>query len=320
MSKIKLFSAFLLLIAPAFTHAQNTADQKKAILPVTDSNSSLTDISLSEVAIAAKGRKLPNIQQVSVRAPGDIKIDGSSAEWNNTFKAFNTATDVFYTLSNDDDNLYLIVKVTDPRTIFKIIESDIAFTVNPTGKKSRDNKNNMVFTYPLLDSNIRPRIVINAGLNVKPNINIGVRQGIQIDKYYSGFPPATDSMKAIANKLFAKNATEIKVKGIGEIPDTLLSVYNEKGIRVAATINQKGAYTYELAIPLKHLGISVENNPKFSYSIRLDAATKIGIHFGMSIRAEPLPGQKPSGAPFIYTNEDLLTTTDLWGDYTLIKK
>jgi len=318
MSKLKHFPFLLLLILPAIMYAQNSANGKKVIPPLTDSNSSLKDISLSEVSIAAKGRKLPNIQLVSVRAPGDIKIEGVSSEWNNTFKAFNTATDVFYTLSNDGDNLYLIVKVTDPRTIFKIIESDIAFAVNAAGKKSRDNKNNVVFTYPLLDSNIRARIVINAGLNVKPNINIGIRPGTGIDEYYKRFPPATDSMKAIANKLLATKANEIKIKGVSEIPDTLLSVNNEKGVHVAATINQKGAFTYELGIPLKYLGISVESNPKFSYSIRLDG--RVFIPLGMWTRGNPMNGQKPSTAPMIYTNEDIQTATDLWGDYTLVKK
>jgi hypothetical protein len=41
----------------------------------------------------ANAQKLPNVQQVSLRAPANIKIDGKATEWSG-FKALNTATDV----------------------------------------------------------------------------------------------------------------------------------------------------------------------------------------------------------------------------------
>jgi hypothetical protein len=69
----------------------------------------------------AKAQKLPNKQEVSLRIPADMKIDGNAKEWNNKFQAYNKLTNIFYTLSNDDKNLYLVIQATDPIIIEKMI-------------------------------------------------------------------------------------------------------------------------------------------------------------------------------------------------------
>jgi len=98
--------------------------------------------------LTTQAQKLPNVQLASVRAPADIKIDGKATEWNYPFQAYNRATDVFYTLSNDDDNLYLTLQATDEDIIRKIINGRISFTINKSGKKSEQDA--VVITYPLI--------------------------------------------------------------------------------------------------------------------------------------------------------------------------
>jgi len=80
-------------------------------------------------------QKLPNKQEASLRAPANIKIDGQATEWNNKYQAYNNATEVFYTIANDDDNLYLIIHARKSRIIEKMMEGGISFTVSPTNKK-----------------------------------------------------------------------------------------------------------------------------------------------------------------------------------------
>jgi len=63
---------------------------------------------------------LPKVQEASLRAPDNIKIDGKPTEWNNQFQAYNTATDLFYTIANDDQNLYLVIQAKKPLSISKI--------------------------------------------------------------------------------------------------------------------------------------------------------------------------------------------------------
>lgn len=61
----------------------------------------------------AFAQKLPKVQTTSVWAPPNIKIDGKTTEWNDRFQAHNTGNHVFYTLSNDNKNLYLALRMED---------------------------------------------------------------------------------------------------------------------------------------------------------------------------------------------------------------
>jgi len=72
-------------------------------------------------------QKLNTVQQGSVWAPANIKIDAKLKEWDDTFQAYNKVTEVFYTVSNDDKNLYLVIKSTDPINNNKIIAGGINF-------------------------------------------------------------------------------------------------------------------------------------------------------------------------------------------------
>ena len=58
----------------------------------------------------ANAQKLPNVQQASLRAPENVKVDGKPTEWGDKLQAYNKATDVFYTIANDYNNLYLIIQ------------------------------------------------------------------------------------------------------------------------------------------------------------------------------------------------------------------
>src|ERR1700709_19758 len=84
--------------------------------------------------IAANAQKLPNVQQGEMRATTNIKIDGKTNEWN--FVAYNKNTEVYYTIANDDADLYLIVKAVKPDIVDKLIFGGLTLTVNASGKKS----------------------------------------------------------------------------------------------------------------------------------------------------------------------------------------
>jgi hypothetical protein len=89
---------------------------------------------LFAAALNAVGQKLPGKQEGSLLAPPKVKIDGKATEW--TFRAYNIATDVFYTMAHDNDNIYLVIKAADESSVRKIISSGITFSVNNTAKKT----------------------------------------------------------------------------------------------------------------------------------------------------------------------------------------
>ena len=90
----------------------------------------ITALLLAGLSLPVCAQKLNNVQDGSVWAPANIKIDGKLNEWDDSFKAYNKTTDVFYTISNDEKNLYLVIKSANQVISNKIIGGGINFTVN----------------------------------------------------------------------------------------------------------------------------------------------------------------------------------------------
>ncbi|MDB5030717.1 hypothetical protein [Mucilaginibacter sp.] len=267
-------------------------------------------VALFIVSITANAQKLPTVQKVSLRAPTNIKIDGQATEWDNKLQAYNNATDIFYTIANDDENLYLTVRATKPRIIQKIIAVGIGFTINNLARKNDKASENITVTYPFLEFKTGENIISTVGLksvNIIPGLTDTTAETAFVRK-------KADSLIIIANKMFENQSKIIKIKGLIGITDTLISVYNEQSIRVAGLFDNTKAYTLEVAIPLKHLGLSIDNLSKFSYNIKL--ISRFDANKGI-VRTYYRYG---SAGDQIDMNADLDSTTDFWGDYTLVKK
>jgi hypothetical protein len=74
----------------------------------------ITKISLALLTTAfvlsAQAQKLPNIQETSVWAPANVKMDARLTDWGNNLQAYNKTVDLGYTIANDDKNLSLVIK------------------------------------------------------------------------------------------------------------------------------------------------------------------------------------------------------------------
>jgi len=237
------------------------------------------------LAVTAIAQKLPNKQEKSVWAPADIKIDGITTEWQNQFQAYNKATDLFYTVSNDDKNLYLIVQATIHDVIDKLLRGGITFAVS----SDKSDKNSISITYPFLEGH--DVYAVAGGYTVK-------------------YVDYKDSKKAEANATDVKAVNDIisttvklmKVTGVESFTEPNISVYNETGIKVAAHFDSKLAYTYELAIPLSYLKLT--DKGVFNYHIKVNELPE-------PTSAVAYPPPVPATA---------MGTTDFWGQYTLAKK
>jgi len=267
----------------------------------------------------ATAQKLPNVQEGSLRAPATIKVDGKPTEWNNQFQANNKATEIFYTLSNDNDKLYLAVQATDLDIIEKIIEGGLTLTINGTGKMK--DQEGVAITYPVLDKYSFPE----------------TGPAIDIDKPASW---AADSFMVRLNKAFIARAKDVRVTGVKEIPNHLLSIYNPEGIKVAALFDNKTVLTYELAVPLKYLGLSVNEPKSLVYNIKLNGMGYDGDFQSLMqgfrnqrkktyreiLSSGTRPGLDESGSnltfigPMVPILIQMISPTDFWGEYTLSKK
>jgi hypothetical protein len=263
---------------------------------------------LSFIAFDVNAQKLPNVQENSLWFPKSLKVDGKATEWDGKFQAYNKKTDIFYTVANDDDNLYLIVQAKDPDIIKKIIVGGLTFTVISPGKKNEENK--VEVTFPVF------------GLNNGPNIALSKKPQMTTDTIKSMMQ--NDSFKWVINKELTNKALYIGVDGIKAITDSTISVYNDLGIETAALFDDKINYTYELNIPIKYLGLSLNKQVKLSYNIRLAGITPKNARVQISgkllyIVTTAVDG-KMSAVRNTPQNLILAYPTDFSGQYTLAKK
>ncbi len=213
-------------------------------------------IPLLIIFTSAMAQRLPGTQTTSIRAPENVNTDGKIAEWKNKFQAYNNAAQIYYTIANSDTALYLVVQATDALTIRKIIAGGVTLSVSPVNSKS--NKDAVAVTYPFFTKNNWPDI----DLHNRPRIIIDT--AVKIERI--------DSFIRASNFQLDNLSKKIKVKGIKALKDTLISVYNDTGIKAASQFDPRTAYNYELSIPLIYLGLSIDGQSSFNYQISLNGS------------------------------------------------
>jgi hypothetical protein len=262
------------------------------------------------IATAAIAQKLPALQEVSLREPAGRKIDGKATEWGNKFQAYNKKNLLSYIIANDDNNLYLTVYTPDALTINKISQGGVTFTVSSIlDKKLREKANNAEVRYPYFDL---------AGKESGAGMASRAREFHNFKKDSLIHKTGLDSLVSLSNLKIAALCKEIRVLGIKAITDTVISIYNTDGIKAAGSFDKNMGYTYELAIPLKHLNLSATEGTKFSYNIKL-SGTPTAEDYVKANRSPPRPNNARPGSRFFDESLYLGTPTDFWGEYTLAK-
>ena len=263
---------------------------------------------LAVMAFTANAQKLPNVQAISLRAPANIKIDGKATEWNDKFQAYNKATEVFYTIANDSTKLYLIVKATDMSIVNKIVQGGVTFTINSSG--DRKDKSGVAITFPARE--VKSGSLIRFFVNrPKPSKDVVM------------YRMQTDSLMMVSNKKLADSLKVIMITGVREIDDNYISVYNDMGIKTVALFDHEINYTYELAVPLKYLGLSINNKASFSYQIKLNGAVPTNATVKATSTGRfiviTVGNNVPVAMPTTGIYEGLGFPTDFWGEYILAK-
>ena len=269
----------------------------------------ITQIIKNAIAVAAIGaasftanaQKLPTIQTTGVYAPADVKIDGKPTEWKQ-FQAYNKTTHIYYTVANDANNLYLIVQATEIPDVQKIIAGGLTLTIKNSDKNSTVTPVAIAF----------PRMYAKDFVPINSKIK---NEQTDMDAELPGM-----------NKQLTDNAQFIQVAGIKEVTDTLISVYNDQGIRAVSLLNNKKTYTYELALPLKYVQQAIGGDGSFAYNIKLNGrlnalkmpAPSAGATNVMKVVVVGGYGTPDPAA--IAAMHDLNEPTDFSGTYTLAKK
>jgi hypothetical protein len=250
-------------------------------------------------------QKLPSVQQTGLRTPANIKIDGKTTEWGE-FKARNTATDVYYTIANDDKKLYLVIHAEQGTVASRAAVGGIRLLVQTNGSKSMQDAKGIKF----------------------PFFEKGFRIVFPVKKIGEVNTPAEgDSIMKVYNQRIASNVKWIYTKGIAGV-DSVIAVYNDRGIEAAGAFDQNRGYTCEMAIDLALLGLYAENAKPFTYNITINPAGpgKMSMPGFTLVSGNNADGSKMTDAQFAAFNTDfqnrnniIYATTDFWGEYTLAK-
>jgi len=268
------------------------------------------------ISLSTNAQKLPSIQKESLVTPADLKIDGKATEWDNKFQAHNKNTDVFYSIANSKDKLYLIIQVTDPAIIDKVFAGGITLTISNIDKKS--NLTPVAVTFPIILQKDRSGIIHKIK---DPEIK------------------TDDQLAGINNQLSIASKT-IKITGVKEFTDSVLSVYNENEIKAVSLFDGKKDYTYELLLPLKYFD-QLLNNDEFKYDVKLNG---LQVAMMMQVNGKPMDTNSPEYQSIMATvsgsnvtsairdpsgkvtfessspMQNLLNPTNFSGKYTLAKK
>jgi hypothetical protein len=229
--------------------------------------------------------------------PTAVVIDGNSMEWGDSLSYYNTEKKIHYTLANDKDNLYLVVKTNDPIQESNILNAGLTFSIDTKGRK----KSTYSVTFPEASS-------------------MPMKGGQTLEE------------KSIRIKFI--RLKKIAISGFNDISEDNLPTSNTYGIQVAIDYDQKGNLVYEEAIPLAlfHAGELAKND--WSFNIKINGVEKTNSQSAIpdmtsatsstSGRGGGGSGGRGSGkrgsldTPTFQAN-DSTTPIDFWGKFSLAK-
>ena len=241
--------------------------------------------------IQVLAQKLPVKQEAGVFAPVGVKIDGKTTEWG-AFQAYNPATEIWYTMANDNDKLYFVCKATEIKVIEKILAGGITISVSPIDKKSVITP--VAITYP-----IEPWLNTQISYEIEPPV------------------PLKESTLSIVNNKISGHLKEIKITGVKEFPDGSISVYNENGITGAHYVGSDKVYTYELAFPLSIIRSLINDKDAFNYKVQV---TGIDTKTTVIVGGTSLSGTAPSDQAVPHGALYDMSPTYFNATYTLARK
>ena len=219
------------------------------------------------------------------------KIDWQSqeltaGEFSNSWQAelqYNSKSHMLYGVTNDKQNLYVSLRVTDPAVKRKIMFTGLTFWINTSVKSSEQ----LELTFPIEQSKQTSR---------NKMIELTSRQSTDINK--------SEIIKF--NEKYTNGLSEISIIGFdGETESKLLGNKSKNGINAILMTDSLHTLFYEVQIPLDMIfenpsGFLLDSSKSFSYGfetgyIRMQSKSNGGESGGMGGRGGGKGGGKKGG-------------------------
>ncbi|MGE0089576.1 MAG: hypothetical protein AB7S50_08915 [Bacteroidales bacterium] len=200
-----------------------------------------------------------------------VKIDGLSDEWIDNLRYFDSETQLYYGVTNDENNLYLCFFTASQMMQMKMFRTGVKIELKTKTKPKRTAQ----IIYPKKDTSsfqMRSKPAEGETQAEKPQGQNTGGQGRNMAKHFLDNNPTFTS--------------EGFVSFNGTYP-----IVNEKGISLAINWDDRKRMAYEIVIPLNEL---------FGEGFSLDEVSNDEIKLKVHIDAMEIPsqlGQRPGGGP-----------------------
>ncbi|MGK6350473.1 hypothetical protein ACMGDE_04150 [Parapedobacter sp. DT-150] len=182
-------------------------------------------------------RNKGNVQPSLDRA-ADIVIDGKLDDWGDTLVYEHAAQKFYYHIKNDDETLYVAMRVKDKDRQMQVFAQGLALMVNIKGKR----REGPTVYFPVADR-LAFRSIMSADNDDRPD---DMREG---------------ALKAIR---------AIHVMRFDDVLDGQISLENTYGIYAQAALDTTDALCVEMAVPLERLGISVSAGAPLAFNVKIN--------------------------------------------------
>lgn len=150
-----------------------------------------------------------------------VEIDGKNKEWTSPLPQYNKKTGINYSVTNDLDNLYFVLRIADTSIIKQVLKNGLEIWINKDGKKKKTTG----VTFPL------PVETVAGQSGTNNATQEGSKQGINTEISFKGALPGK----------------ELKLTGF--LIDNGKQPVIGCRVKVAASIDDAGCLIYELAVP-----------------------------------------------------------------------
>ncbi|HLZ88251.1 MAG TPA: hypothetical protein VKQ52_13445, partial [Puia sp.] len=189
-----------------------------------------------------------------------ITVDGSDKDWTKPLPYAISAEKIAYSVTNDDQNLYILLSTKNPQEQQKIIQGGMTIWINTKADKSESEA--VGIGYPLDSRNDHDRQLMEQA---------------QPDRYKNNKPITLEDKKDYALYGFDKSSA---------VGNYTYGEDNPQGVKMRLDFNNEGELIYEASIPLTTL--YPNHNPSASY-----AANSVAI--GIFIEGLPPDAHVPRG-------------------------
>ncbi|WP_166727648.1 hypothetical protein [Mucilaginibacter gilvus] len=211
------------------------------------------------LAVCAQSK---NDKPVLQLPPAAVVVDGKLNEWGDSLRYISEEKKIPYTIANDKDNIYVVVRISDRSEQRRALMAGITFSIDPKGKK----KEAFSVTFPYTN----PEAIPAERIMPQPADAGQPQPGSEDDRQ--------ERMEASLTRL-----KQIKATGFADVLNEVMTTANLYGIKTALGFDQDSYLVYEAAVPIAMLHADNADKNEWAFNIKINGITR------------PKQGDKPEG-------------------------